>query len=223
MNMESLGLTAQGGKKSTGNDRSGRLNRTVPAGGTGKGARSTSNSGLSRTSRNLSRTATRRSDDDDSPVAATTENVGLEDYDPKAIAAREVAELTETVAKMRAEASKMSHQVRTLEKQYEQTQLECSQLIYEDTVDSDRKNGLRRMNELKDQIVSLLTQLEECEFYQKTLQHMIKRSEEEKLEELSTLKVCTILYCSPSLFFFVSVYDTFLFHYAGLWKRYYRS
>ncbi len=78
--------------------------------------------------------------------------------------------------------------VEQLRQRYKTLQLDVRQLEYEDTVDEDRNAGLHAMMQRKDEQQALEAELGETEAYTKTLSHMLRRSEDEKLAELSQLK-----------------------------------
>jgi len=61
-------------------------------------------------------------------------------------------------------------------------------MAYEDTVDEDRNRGLDAMKALKGRLDGIDEQISETEQYTKTLTHMLRRSEDQKLSELAALK-----------------------------------
>ena len=61
-------------------------------------------------------------------------------------------------------------------------------LQYEDTVDEDRNHGIEALMAQRERLKALTVDLSETEAYSKTLQHMLRRSEDEKLSELAQLK-----------------------------------
>ena len=89
---------------------------------------------------------------------------------------------------MRAEASHLAADCKELNARYEALKLAQKQLAYEDTVDEDRNAGLEAMKALKAKQTAIEVQLGETELYSKTLVHMLRRSEEEKLSEMAALK-----------------------------------
>ena len=119
---------------------------------------------------------------------AAPQPANLDDYDPKEQADREREALVATVSAMRAEASRLTVDVGELQRRYETAKIDLAQLAYEDDVDADRQAGLRKMHELRARTDALAQQLEEAEQAQSTLAHMLKRSQEEKLAHLATLK-----------------------------------
>jgi hypothetical protein len=119
-------------------------------------------------------------------VAAQPAN--LDEYDPKEQAEKEREALVATVTAMRAEASKLTVDVGELQRRYETAKIDLAQLAYEDDVDSDRQAGLKKMAEVKAKTEQLAQLLEDTEQNHSTLAHMLKRSQDEKLAELATLK-----------------------------------
>lgn len=89
---------------------------------------------------------------------------------------------------MRSEASKLTVEVGELQRRYETAKIDLAQLAYEDDVDTDRQAGLKKMSEVKAKTEQLAQQLEETEQNHSTLAHMLRRSQDEKLAELATLK-----------------------------------
>lgn len=112
----------------------------------------------------------------------------LDDYDPKVQAEREREALVAFVSAKRTDASRLQAEVHELTKKYENLRIDLAQLAYTDDVDSERQIGLKKMSDLKTRIQNLDVSLEDTEAYQRTLGHMIKRGQEEKLSHLATLK-----------------------------------
>jgi hypothetical protein len=112
----------------------------------------------------------------------------LDDYDPKVQAEKEREALVAFVSAKRTDASRLQAEVGDLARRYESAKIDLAQLAYEDDVDVERQQGLRKMSDLKARIVALDTSLEDTEAYQRSLGHMIKRGQEEKLSHLGTLK-----------------------------------
>jgi hypothetical protein len=112
----------------------------------------------------------------------------LDEYDPRVQAEKEREALVATVSAMRTEASRLQAELGDLHRRYETVRIDYAQLAYEDDVDSERQAGVKRMVELKARIEHLSVSLEDTEGYQRTLGHMLKRSGEEKLSHIATLK-----------------------------------
>lgn len=114
--------------------------------------------------------------------------LALDDYDPRVQAEKEREALVSTVSAMRSEASRLTAEVAELQRRYESAKIDLAQLAYEDDVDGERQAGVRRMLDLRARTEHLSLSLEDTEQYQRTLGHMLKRGNEEKLSHLATLK-----------------------------------
>lgn len=113
---------------------------------------------------------------------------GIDDFDPKVQAQRELEALTESVTAMRKKASALSAEVGALQHRYDSLRIELGQLSYTDDVEEERAHGIKAMRDMKARIESLGVALEDTEQYSRILGHVIKRSNEEKLAHQAMLK-----------------------------------
>lgn len=121
-------------------------------------------------------------------TASANNASSLDNYDPNEQAAREQKALVDTVSRMRAEASHLAADVATLTQKYDSMKASLEQLAYQDDVDTERRQGLNKMRDLKARIHFLTLSLEDAEHYSKVLTHMTKRLTDEKLSKIATMK-----------------------------------
>lgn len=114
--------------------------------------------------------------------------VKLGDYDPKAVLAHDHRALVESVAQLRADASRARHDTERLKLRAREADAELAGIRYEDEVSSEHASWRGAVADFRSRIGTFRARLEEVEAYGITLRHMLSRDSNDSIAHKVTLE-----------------------------------
>lgn len=121
-------------------------------------------------------------------ASRAAEDSSLDAYDPKMLADREQRQMEDIVSHLREQASSLHHELAELARKREKLLVELGKLQHEDSMEQDRIEGMQDIEACRARNDALAAQLEQTEAYRLTLEHMLNRCRNNRVDALETQK-----------------------------------
>jgi len=112
----------------------------------------------------------------------------IEAYDPKQSHEKELEDMKASITQLRERASAARLGARTVQKQLDKVQTEFKQLMIEDDIAQQRLQAAEELGEMKQQLDHMRSEIEDQEFYLRTLRHMERRLKQEGINRRATIE-----------------------------------